>query len=200
MPEESTDAEYRMAACTEANRGANASGVQDWNPGLKPRPMRIRGYSLSVGQRRTRAMLPKWEPTIRSNRLTIPAWHKPYGEALLETDHGILAKLLAATEIAVFERLLELAATKDAPEERRDIRRAIDVILTLKAGKTQVGSKISPVELAEVGLKRNCGNEVRVGTTQVPSVSTPRDSVRHAQAGENEQNTRVDNGELSHGK
>ena len=139
MPEESTNAEYRMAACTEANRGADASGVQDWNPGLKPRPMRIRGYSLSVGQRRTRAMLPKREPTIRSNRLHIPAWHKPYGEALLETDHGILTKLLAATEIAVFERLLELPATKDGSEERRDIRRAIDVILTRKAGKTRLG-------------------------------------------------------------
>jgi hypothetical protein len=171
MPEESTNAEYRMAACTEPNRRTDASGVQDWNPGLKPRLMRIRGYSLSVGQRRTRAMLPKRKPAIPSNRLNIPAWHKPYGEALLETDHGILTKLLAATEIAVFERLLELAATKDGSEERRDIRRAIDVILTLKAGKTQVGSKISPVGLAGVGLKRNCGNEVRVGTAQVPSVS-----------------------------
>jgi hypothetical protein len=71
--------------------------------------------------------------------LNLPAWHKPYGEALLETDNGILAKLLAATERAVFERLLELAAnSEDASDERQDIRRAIDVILTLK---TRAGLK-----------------------------------------------------------
>jgi hypothetical protein len=95
----------------------------------------MRGYSLSVGQRRTRAMLPARERSVRSDKLNLPAWHKPYGEALLETDNGILAKLLAATEKAVFERLLEIAANnEDASDERQDIRRAIDAILILKTG------------------------------------------------------------------
>jgi hypothetical protein len=72
----------------------------------------------------------------RSDKWNLPAWHKPYGEALLESDSGILAKLLAATEMAVFEHFLELATSEDASDERQDLRRAIDVILVLKAGKT----------------------------------------------------------------
>jgi hypothetical protein len=60
-------------------------------------------------------------------------WHKPYAEALLEGDSQKSAKLLAATELAIFERLLELSATADASVETGDIRRAIDVMLKLKA-------------------------------------------------------------------
>ena len=97
-------------------------------------------------------MLPTRERSIVSHKLNPPAWHKPYGEALLETDPEILVKLLAATEKAVFERLLELAANDDASDERQDIRRAINVMLTLKARKTQAGSKISSVGLPGVGL------------------------------------------------
>jgi hypothetical protein len=66
-----------------------------------------------------------------NRELSFPAWHKPYAEALLETDPEIVVKLLAATEKAVFERLLELAAHQDASDERRDIGHAIDVMLTL---------------------------------------------------------------------
>jgi hypothetical protein len=91
-----------------------------------------RGYSLSGGQRHTRAMLPTPERSIVSHKLSVSAWHKPYGEALLATDRETLMKLLGATERAVFERLLELVADEDASNERQDIRRAIDVILTLK--------------------------------------------------------------------
>jgi hypothetical protein len=59
-------------------------------------------------------MLPTREPNIVSRRLNPPAWHKPYAEALRETNPEILVKLLAATERALFERLLEMAANKDA--------------------------------------------------------------------------------------
>jgi hypothetical protein len=80
------------------------------------------------------------EGSTGNYKLDYPAWHKPYAEALLETDPEILVKLLAATEIAVFERFLELAASEDVSDERQDIRRAINVMLTLKARKTQAGS------------------------------------------------------------
>jgi hypothetical protein len=134
MSEESTNTGTRTNA---ANQDASVSSAPDWKPRMKPNP---RGYSLSVGQRRTRAMLPTRERT--SLKLNIPAWHKLYGEALLETDSEILLKLLAAAEKAVFERLLELTANEEGSHERQDIRRAIDVMLTLKA---QARSTISRV-------------------------------------------------------
>jgi hypothetical protein len=108
----------------------DASNVQDWEPGLKP--SRMRGYSLSDGRRHTRAMLPARLRSV-NRKLNLPAWHKPYAEALLESDPEISAPLLAATERAIFERLLELSAAADASDETRDIRRAVDVMLKLKA-------------------------------------------------------------------
>jgi hypothetical protein len=130
MLEESLNTECRVTSRTEcqANQEVDASRIQHW----KMRLNRMRGYSLSVGRRHIRAMLPTLKCSVMSHRLNIPAWQKPYGEALLETDPEILVKLLAATEKAVFERLLELTANEDASDERQDIRRAIDVILTLK--------------------------------------------------------------------
>ncbi len=101
-----------------------------WEPGLKP--SRMRGYSLSDGRRHTRAMLPARLRGV-NHKLNLPMWHKPYAEALLESDPAISAQLLAATERAIFERLLELSASADASDERGDIRRAIDVMLKLKA-------------------------------------------------------------------
>ena len=149
MHQEPTNTPSRVPSGTDAqsNQEVDAASVRYWEPG--PKPSLMRGYSLSVGQRRTRAMLPTRERSIMSHKLNIPAWHEPYGEALLETDPEILVKLLAATEKAVFERLLELAANEDASDERQDIRRAIDVILTLK---TRAGSKISSVGLPGAGL------------------------------------------------
>ena len=151
MPEESTNTEYRATTRTapHASQEVDASSVQHLEPSVKPSPMR--GYSLSVGQRRTRAMLPTRKRSVVSHKLNLAAWHKPYGEALLETDPEALVKLLAATESAVFERLLELTADEDVSDEGRDIRRAIDVMLTLKTRRAR--SKISPVGLPELGLR-----------------------------------------------
>jgi hypothetical protein len=153
MPEESTSTECRVTARTESreNQQVDTSSVQHWKMGLKPN--RMRGYSLSVGRRRTRAMLPPRERSTMSHKLSIPAWHKPYSQALLETDPKILVRLLAATQKAVFERLLELPANEDASHERQDIRRAIDVILTLK---TRADSKTSFVGSPGVALQ-GCG-------------------------------------------
>ena len=109
-----------------------------WESGLKP--SRMRGYSLSDGRRHTRALLPA-RLRCATHKLNLPMWHKPYADALLESDPAISAQLLAATERAIFERLLELSATADASVERRDICRAIDVVLDLKA-KALANSKI----------------------------------------------------------
>lgn len=150
MPEKSTNTECRVTtrAESQANQEVDVSSVRDWKPGSKANP--IRGYSLSVGRRHTRAMLPTLKCSVMSHRLNIPAWQKPYGEALLETDPEVLVKLLATTEKAVFERLLEFAANnEDASDERQDIRRAIDVILTLK---TRADSKTSFIGSPGVGL------------------------------------------------
>jgi hypothetical protein len=148
MLEESTNTECRVTTRPEsqANQEVDATSVQHWKMGLN----RMRGYSLSVGRRHTHAMLPTLKCSVMRHRLNIPPWQKPYGEALLETDPEILVKLLAATEKAVFERLLELAANnEDASDERQDIRRAIDVILTLK---TRADSKTSFIGSPGVGL------------------------------------------------
>jgi hypothetical protein len=135
MPQEPTkNTQGRMTADAQSNYEADASCVRRWEPGRTPN--RMTGYSLSVGQRRTRAMLPA--PLRRvSPKLDVPTWHRPYGESLLETDPEILAKSLAATEAAIFKRLLELTARGDASDERLDIARAIDVVLTLKSSKSQ---------------------------------------------------------------
>jgi hypothetical protein len=137
MSEQSTNTGMATRTSAANQEDASVSSALDWK--LRVKPNLMRGYSLSVGQRRTRAML----PTRFSHKLNIPAWHKLYGEALLETDAEILLKLLAAAEMAVFERLLELAelvTNEEGSHERQDIRRAIDVMLTLK---TQARSRIS---------------------------------------------------------
>ena len=78
--------------------------------------------------------LPSTECRAQSDELESPTWLELNGElceALLNTPEGLL-KLLAATERAVFERLLELSGTQDASQERQRLGQAIEVILTLK--------------------------------------------------------------------
>jgi hypothetical protein len=76
-----------------------------------------------------------------NRKLNLPAWHKPYGEALLATEPQTLAKLLAVAEKALLERILELGG-ESASDERDDISRAIDVVLDLKA-KALANSKMT---------------------------------------------------------
>jgi hypothetical protein len=108
-------------------------------PGLKP--SRKMGYSLAGGRRHTRAMLPTRQPSAEL-KLNLLAWHKPYANALLDSDPAISVNLLAATERAIFQRLLELSAAAEASGEMGDIRRAIDVVLDLKV-KALANSKTS---------------------------------------------------------
>jgi hypothetical protein len=76
-----------------------------------------------------------------THNLNLPAWHKPYAEALLTREPQTLVRLLAAAEIEFFKRILELG-DENASDERDDISRALDVVLDLKA-KTQANSRIS---------------------------------------------------------
>jgi hypothetical protein len=143
MPQESTNTEGIVTTGVEALARQEADpSAQYWEADQKPR--RMTGYSLSNGQRRTRVMLPKRASKTKSYQLKLPRWHKPYADALLEVDPEILTKLLTATEMALFERLLELTANQDERDERHDIARAIDVIVSLKAKASQANLR-SPV-------------------------------------------------------
>src|SRR5271156_6642850 len=139
MPQESTNTQSIVTAGLDAQAiQEDASSVQRWEPGLKP--SRINGRSLLDAQRQTRAML-STRQLGATHKLSLPRWHKSYGEALLATEPQTLAKFLAASEIAFFERILELG-DENASDERDDISRAIDVVLDLKA-RAQANSKIS---------------------------------------------------------
>jgi hypothetical protein len=85
-------------------------------------------------------LLPTRQPSGKP-KLSLPAWHKPYGEALLGTEPHTLTQLLAATEMAFFERILELG-NENTSDEREDISCAIDVVLNLKT-KTLANLHIS---------------------------------------------------------
>jgi hypothetical protein len=139
MPQESTNTQSIVTADLYAQATQeDASSVQRWEPGLKP--SRMNGHSLLEARRHTRAML-STRQLGATHKLSLPGWHKPYGEALLTTEPQTLAKLLAASEIAFFERILELG-DENASDERDDISRAIDVVLDLKA-KSQANSKMT---------------------------------------------------------
>jgi hypothetical protein len=61
------------------------------------------------------------------------SWKEPYLAALIEPDTEKLAKLVHATELAIFLRVQELAGFADGHEERREIGVACENLLTLKS-------------------------------------------------------------------
>jgi hypothetical protein len=138
MGESANTESIRTASLDAQATQEDASNVERWEPCLKP--SRTKGYSLVDGRRHTRSMVPTRQPSVKP-KLSLPAWHKPYGEALLATEPQRLMQLLAATEMAFFERILELG-DESASDEREDISRAVDVVLDLKA-KILANSKIS---------------------------------------------------------
>jgi hypothetical protein len=138
MPQSTSTQSIVTAGLDARATQEDAPNVQRWEPGLKP--SRMMGYSLSDGRRHTRALLPARLRCV-NHKLNLPAWHKPYAEALLTTEPQTLVKLVAAAEIAFFERILELG-DENASDERDDISRAIDVVLDLKA-KTQANLKMT---------------------------------------------------------
>ena len=59
-------------------------------------------------------------------------WHKPYAEALLETDPSKMAALIAQAESAILSRYLELRIFPTPIEEGRDLDSAIRVLSRLR--------------------------------------------------------------------
>jgi hypothetical protein len=128
MPQELTNTQSNVTAGLDAQvHREDASSVQRWEPG--PKPSRMNGYRLLEARRHTRAMSSTRQRA--TPKLSLAAWHRPYGEALLATEPQILVKSLATAEKAFFERILELG-DESASDEREDISRAIDVVLDLK--------------------------------------------------------------------
>lgn len=138
MPQEQTNNKRIRNDLDAQATKEDASNIQSWEPGLKSG--RTNGYSLLEARRHTRAMLPTRQFGA-TQKLSLPAWHKPYGEALLAKEPQTLARLLAVAEETFFERILELG-DESALDEREDISRAIDVVMDLRA-KALANSKMT---------------------------------------------------------
>ena len=63
---------------------------------------------------------------------TSESWHRPYTEALLETDPIELRASIAEAERAIFVRYLELCTSPDSQEQSLDLERAVSELLELK--------------------------------------------------------------------
>jgi hypothetical protein len=59
-------------------------------------------------------------------------WHKPYAEALLETDPLKVLTLISEAEHEILTRLLELQLSPGSKEQNLDLRRAVDTLVTLR--------------------------------------------------------------------
>ena len=59
-------------------------------------------------------------------------WHRPYAEALQQTDATELPTLIAEAESAIFDRYLELCTSRGSIEQTFDLQRAISVLAQLK--------------------------------------------------------------------
>jgi hypothetical protein len=59
-------------------------------------------------------------------------WHKPYAEALLETDPLKVLTLISEAEHEILTRLLEFQLSPGSKEQNLDLRRAVDTLVTLR--------------------------------------------------------------------
>ncbi len=59
-------------------------------------------------------------------------WHRPYAEALQETDVTKSLTLIADAEDAIFDRHLELCFSRGSMEQSLDLQQAISVLAQLK--------------------------------------------------------------------
>ncbi len=64
------------------------------------------------------------------------SWHRPYAEALLETDPSNLPYLIAAAERAVMDRYLELELAPVPTDELVDLGHAIEALAQIKSTTT----------------------------------------------------------------
>jgi len=64
--------------------------------------------------------------------LVTEKWHKPYAEALLETDPAKTLSLIFEAEHQILTRFFELHQAPGSKEQNLDLRRAIDTLVTLR--------------------------------------------------------------------
>jgi hypothetical protein len=64
------------------------------------------------------------------------SWHRPYAEALLETDPSNLPYLIAAAERAILDRYLELELAPVPTDELVDLGHAIEALSQIKSATT----------------------------------------------------------------
>jgi hypothetical protein len=86
-------------------------------------PALQRSAKRSIGMTRVK------EITLE-DRFVEQRWHRPYAEALVESDPAKKSRLIAAAEEAILNRYVEIAAA----EEGVDLRHALDALAELKRG------------------------------------------------------------------
>ncbi|MGA2096584.1 MAG: hypothetical protein ABSH39_09825 [Candidatus Acidiferrum sp.] len=59
-------------------------------------------------------------------------WHRPYAEALIETDPAESIRLIALAERAIITRYLELCICPGSEDEYQDLWQAVDALSELK--------------------------------------------------------------------
>ena len=64
------------------------------------------------------------------------SWHRPYAEALLETDPSNLPYLIAAAERAILDRYWELEIAPVPTDELVDLGHAIEALSQIKSATT----------------------------------------------------------------
>jgi hypothetical protein len=64
------------------------------------------------------------------------SWHRPYAEALLETDPSNLPYLIAAAERAIMDRYLQLELAPVPTDELVDLGHAIEALSQIKKATT----------------------------------------------------------------
>jgi hypothetical protein len=112
--------EHYLKAATCLKRGGGRSipqkvsalCVQDCTSDLKI--CRTTGVQAAMRSAKAHAMPASEEGSTVNYKLNCLPWHKPSAEVLLETDSERLLTILAATEMAVFQRLCEFAPDQDA--------------------------------------------------------------------------------------
>ena len=65
-------------------------------------------------------------------------WHKPYAEALLETDPSKMAALILEAERAILNRSVEIQTFPAPIEENRDLESALHVLSQLRKSEVIV--------------------------------------------------------------
>lgn len=85
-----------------------------------------------IGYRGTLTSVLKKVQTLAVPESYSSSWKEPYLAALKEADKEKLTELVYATELAMFNRVQELAGSADGDKERIEIASASENLLTLK--------------------------------------------------------------------